>query len=482
MLPAVINEAARRFGDTPALVAPDGAVVTFADLDRRSDAVAVALAGCGVGLGDVVALTLPTVPEYVVTYLAAAKVGAITAGVNPRLADAERARMLEIAEPAVVATTVEDVVELEKDGADGTPPTLPDDEQRSVAIVFTSGTTGMPKGAVFTNRQLQAIVDIDTGGTWGGGSKSVASTSLAHVGFMTKLPWYLMSGGARYLLDRWDADTNLRLVAEHRMTNVGGVPTQVALMLRAPTFADYDLACVQSVVLGGGPAPVPLQREAAARFNAPVSIRFSSTETGGCGTGTALDDPIGDEYGVGLPRGPITVAVRDEDGRALPVGEVGEICVRSPSVMAGYYRDADATAAAFTEDGAVRTGDLGWLDDHGRLHLAGRSKEMYVRGGYNVYPAEVEAVLLDHPSVAAVAVVATLDDVMGEKGTAVVVVRDGAAAPALQELRDFAVARVASYKLPDAVKVIDDLPLTAMDKIDRRALERLLAKEQRRPT
>ncbi|MBA3653213.1 MAG: AMP-binding protein, partial [Actinobacteria bacterium] len=421
---------------------------------------------------------------YVVAYLATAKVGAVTAGVNPRLADAERSKMLAVVEPKVVLGAVDDVAALEKDGAGHAPPPLAPDDDRPVAIVFTSGTTGVPKGAVFTNRQLHAVVEIDTGGAWGGKrieqrSKSVASTSLAHVGFMTKLPWYLMSGGARYLLDRWDADTNLRLVAEHRMTNVGGVPTQVALMLRAPSFADYDLTCVQSIVLGGGPAPVPLQREASERFGAPVSVRFSSTETGGCGTGTALDDPIGEEYGVGRPRGPVKVTIRatdaTNDGGELPQGEIGEICVRSPSVMAGYHADADATAVVFTDDGAVRTGDLGYLDGEGRLHLAGRSKEMYVRGGYNVYPAEVEAVLFDHPALAAVAIVATADPVMGERGTAVVVVREGAAPPSLADLRAYAGGRVASYKLPDDVRVVDELPLTPMDKLDRRAVARLLA-------
>ena len=146
--------------------------------------------------------------------------------------------------------------------------------------------------------------------------------------------------------------------------------------------------------------------------------------------------------------------------------------MQSPAVMAGYYSDPDATAAVFTTDGAVRTGDLGWLDDDGRLHLAGRSKEMYVRGGYNVYPAEVEAVLLDHPAVAAVAVVATPDDVMGERARRRRRRARRRAAPALAELREFSAGRVASYKLPDEVLVVDELPLTAMDKIDRRALER----------
>lgn len=471
MLPEVTTEAARRFGDAPALIAPDGAPLSFTDLDRRSDAAAVALQRRGVGVGDVVALTLPTSAEYVIAYVAAAKVGAVTAGVNSRLTDVERNRMLELAEPALVLPSVEEVNLLEKEGAGEAPPVLARDDDRPVAIVFTSGTTGMPKGAVFAERQLRAVTEIDTGGVWGGGAPNLAATSLAHVGFTTKLPWYLMSGAPRHLLERWDAETNLRLIEEHRFSNVGGVAPQVALMMRVPTFDDYDVSSVKSVVLGGGPAPVPLQREARERFDAGVSVRFSSTETGGCGTGTALDDPIGEEYGVGRPRGPITVHIRDEDGRDLPLGEVGEICVASPTVMSGYYRNDEATSAVFCADGAVRTGDLGRLDGDGRLHLAGRAKEMYVRGGYNVYPGEVEAVLLDHPAVAGVAVVATPDPVMGELGTAVIVVRKGAAAPDLDDLRTFARDRVASYKLPDAVRVIDELPLTAMDKIDRRALE-----------
>jgi acyl-CoA synthetase (AMP-forming)/AMP-acid ligase II len=138
--------------------------------------------------------------------------------------------------------------------------------------------------------------------------------------------------------------------------------------------------------------------------------------------------------------------------------------------MAGYWHDAEQTRAAFTADGFVRTGDLGWLDARGRLRLVGRSKEMYVRGGYNVYPVEVESVLSTHPGIAAVAIVPRPDEVMGEVGVAVVVPRDPQRAPALRELREFAGPQVASYKLPDALHVVDALPLTAGEKIDRRAL------------
>jgi len=144
--------------------------------------------------------------------------------------------------------------------------------------------------------------------------------------------------------------------------------------------------------------------------------------------------------------------------------------LRSPAVMAGYWNAPDLTAAAITPDGFVRTGDLGWIDDTGRLHLVGRSKEMYVRGGYNVYPMEVESVLAAHPAIADVAIAPRPDDVMGEIGVAVVVPREGATAPTVDELRAFAEDRLARYKLPEEVVVVDALPLTPMEKLDRRAL------------
>jgi acyl-CoA synthetase (AMP-forming)/AMP-acid ligase II len=147
------------------------------------------------------------------------------------------------------------------------------------------------------------------------------------------------------------------------------------------------------------------------------------------------------------------------------------VCLKSAAIMTGYYRDPEATAAVLTADGAVRTGDLGWIDEKGRLRLVGRSKEMYVRGGYNVYPIEVEGVLAAHPAVAEMAVVPTTDPVMGEIGVAVVVLREGHPAPSLEELRSTGAGRLAAYKLPEAIRVVDSLPRTAMEKIDRRALQ-----------
>jgi acyl-CoA synthetase (AMP-forming)/AMP-acid ligase II len=170
----------------------------------------------------------------------------------------------------------------------------------------------------------------------------------------------------------------------------------------------------------------------------------------------------------------VTLSVLDDDGKPMADGEVGHVCLRSGAVMSGYWNDPEATAAAFTADGSVRTGDLGWIDGQGRLHLAGRSKEMYVRGGYNVHPQEVEAVLAEHPDVAAVCVVPRPDDVMGEVGVAFVVGRGGAA-PTLDGLRSFAADRLAAYKLPEDLRLVDALPLTSMDKVDRKALGARLA-------
>lgn len=490
MLPATAREAARRFGDAPAYVTPSGWSITYADLDRVSDELAVGLARRGVREGDVVALVLPPGAEYLVSYVAAAKLGAITAGVNDRLSAVERDAVLRtagprvaIAGPGLAPEHARDVDVIETDDARSlddllrdvrvagdSPPELAPDADRPVAIIFTSGTTGLPKGALYANRQLAFITRNDVGDAWGAGGRGFTGTSFAHLGFMTKLPGNLQRGGTNFVLKRWRAVDALRLVAEQRMTTVAGVPAQLALMLRQPDFDAYDLASVRFLVAGGGPITPGLAEEARARFHAALATRYSCTEAG-IGLGTAFHDPEEDAVvSVGRPHAAVELALLDGDDRAVAVGEVGQVCLRSPAVMTGYWRDPDATAAAFTADGFVRTGDLGWLDDRGRLHLVGRSKEMYVRGGYNVHPVEVESVLSTHPKVATVAVVPRPDDVMGEIGVACVVARDGADPPTLTELRDFASGRLAAYKLPEALHVLDALPLTAMEKVDRRAL------------
>ncbi len=497
MLAETAAEAARRFGPAPAFVTDEGLTLSYAQFDAMADEAAVGLAERGVGEGDVVGLLLPTTPEHFVTYVAAAKLGAVTAAVNPKLVQAERAAVLRAANPRLVVTT-QDLAP--NQGAEGAPSVLiapatnPEavleglrqrgdrpaplvsDADRPIAIVFTSGTTGLPKGAVFCGRQIGFITECDVGEAWGGGGHAMAGSALAHLGPTTKLAGNLKKGGTQHLSRQpWKASDALRMVAELKIAALGGVPTQIALMLRDPAFDTTDLSSVRAVVMGGGPATPALIREARARIGAPLAVRYSCTEAG-IGCGTAFTDPDEDaEETVGRPQPGVRLAILDAEGAPVEPGAIGEVCLGSSAVMEGYWRNSGANAEVFTADGSVRTGDLGWVDERGRLHLAGRSHERYVRGGYNVYPMEVEGVLADHPDVAAVAVVSRNDPVMGEVGVAVVVPRPDGPTPELARLRAFAGERLARYKLPEDMVVLSALPLTAGEKVDRRALERLIA-------
>ncbi len=476
-LPATVAEAARRFGDRPAFVDPDGSVLTYRALHHSSDEVAAGLARRGVGEGDVVALTLGSTSAWVVAYAAAAKVGAATAGVNPNLTDHERTACLDRVAPAIELTDVDQVRSLAVSGS--WPAPLAADPDRPVAVVFTSGTTGTPKGAWFTDRQLTAATRYDVGEAWGGDARvaQYGSTQFAHVGFTTKLPWYLRRGTTTHLLARWRAADVLDLVEREGIATLGGVAPQVALLLRDARFDERDLSQVRLLVMGGSASPPALVEEAKARFGADYSIRWSSTETGGVGTGTAPDAPEHEAlHTVGRPRPGIDLEIRDDMGNMLPEGAVGLVWIRSEAIMSGYWDDPEASAFAL-RNGWLRTGDLGLLEPSGCLVLSGRQGEMFIRGGYNVFPSEVAAVIGGHPSVSDVVVVPRADEVLGEIGVAVVVPHDPADPPTLEDLRAHASHELARYKLPEALLLVDELPLTAMQKVDRRALASLVDPE-----
>ena len=344
-----------------------------------------------------------------------------------------------------------------------------------MCICFTSGSTGQPRGGWYANRQLQAIADLDTGGAWGGGGHGLSSVAMAHVGFMTKLPWMLASGRTTHLLERWQARPVLDLITRHKMAAVTGVAPQIALLLALPDITEHDFAHVKAIVAGGAASPPALVDEARRIFGAPYSIRYSSTESGGIGLGTALDaDDDEALHSIGRPRPGVDAEIRDENGTSLPDGEVGELWLTSPAVMSGYWNDPAGTAETLV-DGWLRTGDLATRDDNGIFRLRGRVKEMFIRGGYNVYPMEVEGVLLDHPGVAEIALVPRPDPVMGEIGVAVIVPTDPSAPPTLDDLRVHGEATLAHHKLPEAIRVVAELPPNASDKIDRRALAQVEA-------
>ncbi|MFM7063151.1 MAG: class I adenylate-forming enzyme family protein, partial [Actinomycetes bacterium] len=497
VLATTVRGAAARFGERAAVLAPDGRL-TYAELEDRSRAAAAGLRSAGVRPGDLVALVLPSGGDWAVAAVAVDRVGGVVAGVSPRLAAPERAGLVDVlrprlvlADPALVdglplRTAVVTVAaggrcaELADGNDDAPDPDEPDDvlddPDRPTLVCCTSGTTGRPKGALFRVGQLQAVARIDLGDDaldrWDGGSPMLASTEFAHVGMVGKFPWYFRLGATLVVMERWRPDEALRLVAEHRMPVLGVVAPQLALMLRSPLADELDLSCVQTVIAGGAPSPPALVKDAVARLGCHYSIRYSSTESGGVGLATPADaDERQATRTVGRPRPGVEARVVDEDGRELGPDEVGELQLRSPATMVGYWNDPDATSATLTPDGWLRTGDLATVDPTGCVTLAGRRTEMYIRGGYNVFPAEVEAVLGEHPLVAAVAVATRPDDVLGETGVAVVVPADPAAPPTLEGLREYAGQALARHKLPDDLVLVDELPLTAGTKLDRRALQ-----------
>ncbi|MEM9201682.1 MAG: class I adenylate-forming enzyme family protein [Actinomycetota bacterium] len=492
MLTEIARRAAVEFADTDAFVTEHGWSITYAELDRAADEAAAGLADRGIGDGSVVAIAGPSNVDYVVVYLAAARLGAVTAGLNPRFTGAELRSCLAVLDPDLVVASPElaktmgpidasIAVVRPGDGpstvaarfrvADATPAgPLRDDPERPVCICFTSGSTGQPRGGWYANRQLRAIADLDTGGAWGGGGHGLSSVAMAHVGFMTKLPWMLATGRTTHLLERWRAQPILDLITRYEMPAVTGVAPQIALLLNLPAIDDHDFSHVKAIVVGGAASPPLLVDRARRVFDAPYSIRYSSTESGGIGLGTALD--AGDDealHSIGRPRPGVDAEIRDQDGVSVADDRVGELWLRSPAVMSGYWNDPTGTAETLV-DGWLRTGDLAIREPSGVFRLRGRVKEMFIRGGYNVYPMEVEAALLLHPAVAELAVVPRPDDVMGEIGVAVVVPTDPSAPPTLDDLRRLGSTSLAAHKLPEAIRLVDALPRNASDKIDRRAL------------
>jgi len=470
MLDQIVREAARRFEERLAYVGSDGPL-SYRQLDDRSDRVAGGFTEVGVGLGSVVALTRASDADYLVTLAAISKIGAISVGINPSLAPAEQEALLGFLEPDLV-------VGADTELPDGrAAPSLAPDPDRIATIVCTSGTTGRPKAAWFRSRELAAVRDIDLGegaASWGGGGPMLASTQFSHIGISTKLSWYLQTGSTLIRVEPWRADDVLRAVSEYRISSIGGVAPQMALLLRSPLIDSLDLSCVTSFIVGGALSTPSLVEQITLRFNASYSIRYSCTESGGVGLGTNPSGGVDETTAsIGRPRPGVEARLIDPtNGAVLPDGATGELCVRSAAQMVGYWKAPEDTARAL-RDGWIHTGDLARREPNGLYRLRGRIKEQYVRGGYNVSPAEVEAVLSSHPLVREVVVAPRADDVMGEVGVAIVVPMEPGQPPTLEDLRTFGAERLATWKLPEAIVAVEALPLTAMQKLDRAAAARI---------
>ena len=468
MIGALLKQVAAREPDTVAFVDGDRRL-SYAEWDWLSDRAAFSLWSEGIRPGHTVALLLNASFTYPIAYLGAAKIGAITVGINTRLGarevdhilDDSRARALVTDRDGFTDPMVFDPERLNRPGGSIEVAGGPDDP---VAIVYTSGTTGLPKGACYTNRALQAVREIEHAVDPVDHPKTLGGTPMAHMGFMTKIGAHIARASTTVLMREWSARGGLEAIERERLTWLGGVPTQLALMLMDTNFGSFDISSLRSCLIGGAPASPDLVRQIRQGFGVPVTVRYSCTELA-MATGTRAGDPdvvVAQTVGRPLPGVDLQVIEQNEDG-------VGEIIVRSPTMMRGYWSNDDATRAAVDGGGFFHTGDLGRLDADGNLHLAGRTKEMYIRGGYNVYPVEVEDVLREHPRVALVAVIGVPDDMLGERGRAIVVANGDP--PTLDDLRQWVCARIADYKAPDELEVRTELPMTAMFKVDKRALQ-----------
>ena len=495
MLHSVIKSVSATHGENVAYVSPDGKKITYKQLDVISDEMAVWLTNEGISEGSVVGLSLPSCIEYIVSYLALAKVGAITAGINPRFTSLERSKTLSTLNPNLVITAKghdggvgdqyrKTTIKLNETEfirsqrvTGGSPELLEDDDERPVCICFTSGSSGSPKGALFTNRQLRAISELDAGGSWGGGGHRYASTEFAHVGVMTKLPWLLATAGTTHLIHKWNAREILQLIHEYKMSSVSAIAPQVALMLKQDGIEDLDFSSVKAIVTGGAYASVNLIKKGREIFGAPWSVRYSSTESGGIGLGTSLTaDDYEALHTIGRPREGVKAKICDSSGSELSNGEVGEIWISSPAVMSCYWNDPEETAKVFDQQW-LKTGDLAYQTPEGYFILAGRTTEMYIRGGYNVYPLEVEGIFSEYPSIAEVVIIPRPDDIMGEIGVAVIVLEDGCSPITIDDLRSFGAEKLAAYKLPEKVIHVESIPRNTTDKIDRRKLKEIVKRK-----
>jgi fatty-acyl-CoA synthase len=292
-----------------------------------------------------------------------------------------------------------------------------------------------------------------------------------------------LAGATLVLQQQHQPAEALEIIEREKVTVHYGVPTTFITELRDPTRAERDLSSLRTGIIAGAPVGEELVGRIRRELVPGIQVAYGLTETGSTVAVTRSEDPPGKQITtVGAPLPGVEVRVHDLDGTLLPIESVGELAIRGPGVMAGYYRQPGETRSVLTEDGYFLTGDLGMLDEEGYLHLLGRRKEMIIRGGYNVYPREVEDRLHAHPAVLDVAVVGLPDEVLGEVSCACVIPVEGAIVTG-DEIKDFCREALADYKVPDLVRFLDDFPMTGSGKVRRVELARMISAEEssRRP-
>jgi fatty-acyl-CoA synthase len=505
---SVLREAAERAPDTIALIAgsPDPALRTrwrYGELLAEAERAASALLA-RFNPGEPVAVYAGNVPEWVVMEFAAGLAGVTLVTVNPASQPAElehvladsRARGIFLGTEhrgASLAATLDQVrphlpelrhaisfeewPEFCRSGA--TSRRLPDvDPAAPAQIIYTSGTTGRPKGAVLTHRALtnNARLALQTVGPEPG-EVAVNPMPLFHVAGCCMLTLGIVQTlGTHVLPPRFDPGLQLELIESYRGALIGGVSTMLMALLEHRDAGRRDLSSLRWALSGGALVPPELARRVEAAFGVPLVITFAQTESSCSITMTRSKDSAEDRaQSVGRPLPQTEVRIVDPVSAAtVPPGTVGEICTRGYLVMRGYLDDPASTRAAIDEDGWLHTGDLGSMDERGYVRIEGRLKDMIIRGGENIYPREIEAVILSHPQVAEVAVVGVDDRFWGEE-VAAVVRPVGGQPPPEAELVALCRERLAHFKVPSRWAFVEAFPLTASGKVQKNVLRERLA-------
>lgn len=484
-----------RTGERTALIAGEQEI-TYAELAERTDRLADALAQRGVGRGDRVAYLGENAPAFLETLFACGVLGAIFVPLNTRLAPPEVQYALDTS-GARLLIAAQALAELGRSGAQGTEvgevivvgeasggyedlvaggQVIHRDIDVSLAdpamILFTSGTTGRPKGAVLTHGNLtwnamNVIIDYDVTAD----DVALMISPMFHVASlgMGVLPT-LLKGGTIVLEAKFDAGRALELIERHRATSLSGVPTTYQMLAEHPAWSTTDLSSLRKLTCGGSPVPDRVLRAYEERGLA-FSQGYGMTETAPGVTALPPHRTREKLGSAGLAHFFTRVRIADGDGHPVPTGGLGEVQVKGPNVIGSYWRHPEASAEAFTQDGWLRTGDLGYQDADGCVFIADRVKDMIISGGENIYPAEVERIIGELDAVASVAVVGQPDARWGEVPVAVIDVRDGYHLTG-EDVTTHLAGRLARYKIPKRVDFVTEMPRTASGKIRKAALRR----------
>jgi fatty-acyl-CoA synthase len=485
--------------DRDALVdVASGEVTTFAGWNERANRTANWLRSLGIRRGDLVSVYASNCPEYLDLFFACNKTGAILHNLNWRLTTHELSGILSEARPVVLVYSDEwrgQVEELrarlpfvrrfvsigdaraasdawlgEREGEPSTLRARVDLEMDDPwAIYYTGGTTGLPKGAILTHGNM-TWNSVNTVVSWGLGQDDTAPLQLPlfHIGGPNIFMLPLVHVGGRTVLCRgFDADQTFDLIESHGVTHYIGVPTMYVVMQQHPRWAGADFSRLRLAISGGAPCPLPVMERFWER-GVDFRIGYGLTEAAGNNFWMPDGEARRRRGSVGHPIFHIDMRIAREDGTVCGTDEEGELLIRGPHVIPGYW-NRPAETAAVIRDGWLHTGDIARRDADGFFYIMGRSKEMFISGGENVYPAEVESVIHAHPGVAEAALIAVPHEKWGEVGRAIVVPEPGCDVRE-DALLGFLAARLAKYKLPHSVVFVDSLPMTAIGKIDKRRL------------